>query len=114
MRQMISGLVAAIAMVGASAAPAGACGLFQSTCGYVAPVYSGCNTGCGGGWGHERLPDPVQPYYPEAVHQYYYADQGPTYSGPGNFAPYRTYQETALPYYGYHARPRYWGHHYGY
>ena len=50
MRQMISGLVAAIAVVGASAAPASACGLFQSTCGYVAPVYSDCNNGCGGGW----------------------------------------------------------------
>jgi hypothetical protein len=122
MRQMISGLVAAIAVVGASAAPASACGLFQSTCGYVAPVYSGCNTGCGGGWAYERLPDPVQQYYPDAVHQYYYVDQGPTYSGPGNFAPYRAYRETALPYYygGYHSHPRhtgYWGHprmHYGY
>jgi hypothetical protein len=117
MRQMISGLVAAIAVVGASAAPASACGLFQSTCGeaYVAPVYSGCNTGCGGGWAYERLPDPVQQYYPEAVHQYYFANQGPTYSGPGNFAPYPSYQESALPTYGYH--PHYWGHphmHYGY
>jgi hypothetical protein len=118
MRQMISGLVAAIAVVGASAAPASACGLFQSTCGYVAPAYSGCNTGCGGGWAYERLPDPVQQYYPDAVHQYYYADQGPTYSGPGNFAPYPTYRETALPYYGYHSHHTgYWGHqrmHYGY
>jgi hypothetical protein len=118
MRQMISGLVAAIAVVGASAAPASACGLFQSTCGaYVAPIYSGCNTGCGGGWGYERLPDPVQQYYPEAIHQYYYADQGPSYSGPGNFAPYPTYREGALPYYGYHSHPHHWGHphmHYGY
>jgi hypothetical protein len=119
MRQMISGLVAAIAVVGASAAPASACGLFQSTCGaaYVAPVYSGCNTGCGGGWGYERLPDPVQQYYPEAIHQYYYADQGPTYSGPGNFAPYPAYRESALPYYGSPSHPHYWGHprmHYGY
>ncbi len=50
MRQTISGLVAAIAVVAASAAPASACGLFEFTCGqsYVAaPVYSGCN--CGGG-----------------------------------------------------------------
>ena len=51
---------------------------------FPAPVYSGCNTGCGG-WAHERLPDPVQ--------QYYYVNQGPTYTGPGNFAPYPTYQE---------------------
>ena len=118
MRQMISGLVAAIAVVGASAAPASACGLFQSTCGeaYVAPVYSGCNTGCGGGWARERLPDPEQQYYPEAVHQYYYVNQGPTYSGPGDFAPYPAYREGAVTdHYRYHSHFRpwhahYWGH----
>ena len=110
MRQTISGLVAAIAVVAASAAPASACGLFESTCGqsYVAaPIYSGCN--CGGVY--ERLPDPAYQYgvqsYP-AVHQYYYADQGPTFTGPGNFAPHPTYQEGALPYYGgYHSHPHY-------
>ena len=83
MRQTISGLVAAFAVMTAGAAPAMACGggLFQgcSPCGqayvepcaqpqfyvqpqaYVAPapVYSGCNTGCGG-WGYERLADPVR------------------------------------------------------
>ena len=107
MRQTISGLVAAIAVVTASAAPAMACGggLFQSSCspadrpmsararspGLRSPApaysYSGCNTGCGG-WAHERLPDPVQ--------QYYYVNQGPTYTGPGNFAPYPTYQERSI------------------
>jgi hypothetical protein len=121
MRQTISGLVAAIAVVAASAAPASACGLFESTCGQsyvVAPVYSGCNTGCGGGWAYERLPDPVQ--------QYYYANQGPTYEGPGNFAPYPTYQESAVSdwgayqhhpyYYGYHSHPHFrpWHAHTGY
>jgi len=117
MRQTISGLVAAIAVVAAGAAPAMACGgLFQSTCSpcggesyvspcaqtYVpAPVYSGCNSGCGG-WGYERLPDPV--------HQYYYADQGPTYSGPGDFAPYPTYQESAVSGWGaYRHHPYYYG-----
>ena len=40
MRQTISGLVAAIAVVAASAAPASACGLFGvQACGYS---YSGC------------------------------------------------------------------------
>jgi hypothetical protein len=41
------------------------------------------------------------------VHQYYYVNQGPTYSGPGNFAPYPTYQESALGWDGYrrHRRP---------
>jgi hypothetical protein len=116
MRQTISGLVAAIAVMAASAVPAMACGGGCSPCGqayvspcaqpqvYVEPVYSGCNTGCG--W-HERLPDPVLQYqeshYP--VQQYYYVNQGPTYTGPGNFAPYPTYQEG-----GYHHR----SHHYGY
>ncbi len=105
MRQMISGVVAAVAvMMTAGAAPAMACGggLFTSCspCAYAAPcapapvyvapvaAYSGCNTGCGG-WAHERLPDPV--------HQYYYVNQGPTYTGPGNWAPQPTYQESAVP-----------------
>src|ERR1700761_9600723 len=104
MRQTISMMVAAVAVtVAASAAPAMACGGGCSPCGqpyvspcaqsyipapppapvyvapepvYVAPpapVYSGCNT-CNSGWAYERQPDPV--------HQYYYADQGPTYTGP--------------------------------
>jgi hypothetical protein len=120
MRQTISGLVAAIAVVTASAAPAMACGggLFQSSCSpcgqayvspcaqveaYVppAPVYSECNS-CGG-WAHERLPDPVQ--------QYYYVNQGPTYTGPGNFAPYPTYQEGSVSDWGAY---RHHPHHYGY
>ena len=107
MRQTISGLVAAIAVVTASAVPAMACGgggLFQSSCSpcgqayvspcaqpevYVppAPVYPDCNS-CGG-WAHERLPDPVQ--------QYYYVNQGPSYTGPGDSAPEPTYQEGAGP-----------------
>jgi hypothetical protein len=120
MRQTISGLVAAIAVVAASAVPAMACGgggLFQSSCSpcgqtyspceqpqvYVspAPAYSDCNGGCGG-WAQERLPDPV--------HQYYYADQGPTYDGPGNFAPLPTYQESAVSGWGaYSHHPHYYG-----
>ncbi|MDB5608005.1 MAG: hypothetical protein JWP25_4905 [Bradyrhizobium sp.] len=112
MRQTISGLVAAIAVVAASAAPAMACGgLFGDSCSpcspcaqsYVpAPVYSGCNSGCGG-WAYERLPDPVQ--------QYYYVNQGPTYTGPGNFAPYPTYQESAVSGWGAYRHHPY---HYGY
>lgn len=115
MRQTISGLIAAIAVVTASAVPAMACGggLFQSSCSpcgdpcaqpqvYVAPVEQGCNTGCGG-WAHERLPDPVQ--------QYYYADQGPTYTGPGDFAPVPTYQESAVSGWGAYRHHPY---HYGY
>src|ERR1700730_6283805 len=132
MRQMISGLVAAIAVMTVSAVPAMACGggLFQGSCSpcgqayaepcaqsYVAaPAYSGCYSGCGAAY--ERLPDPVQ--------QYYYVNQGPTYSGPGNFAPYPTYQEDAVSgwgayqhhpyYYGYHSHPHFrpWHAHTGY
>ena len=131
MRQMISGLVAAIAVVTASAVPAMACGggLFTSCspCGayaspcaqpqvYVpppAPIYSfgynGCNS-CGGAY--ERLPDPVDQYqtHTSPVHQYYYADQGPSYSGPGNFAPYPTYRESEGP--AVYPRYHHWHHRY--
>ena len=78
MRHLITGLIAAVAVM--AAAPAMACG--YSGCWqppvYVAPVaavgYSGCNPCVG--WTRERLPDPEQ--------QYYYVNQGPTYTGPGN------------------------------
>ena|SRR5437899_6680421 len=116
MRQTISGLVAAIVVVTASAAPTMACGLFGSSCSpcgraYVSPCaqayvptygYWGCNSGC---WAHERLPDPVQQYghLSHRVQQYYYVNQGPTYTGPGNLAPYPTYQEGAVSY-SYRAR----------
>ena len=52
---------------------------------------------------YERLPDPVQ--------QYYYVDQGPTYTGPGNFAPYPTYREGRV--YGWNGY-RHHHYHYGY
>jgi len=100
MRQTISGLVAALAVMTAGAAPAFACGFTACAPTYYVPTVVGtpCYTGCGG-WAYERLPDPV--------HQYYYVNQGPTYSGPGNFAPYPTYQESALGWdtYRRHRRP---------
>jgi hypothetical protein len=129
MRQMISGLVAALAVVAASTVPAAACGLFDGGCSpcnpcaqpqvYVAPqpVYSGCNP-CGGY--RERLPDPVQQYEeaPAPVQQqYYYVDQGPTYSGPGNYAPRPVYREGGYhhrSYYGYSHHYRPWHAHTGY
>jgi hypothetical protein len=136
MRQTISGLIAAVAVVTASAVPAMACGggLFGSSCSpcgaaYVSPCaqtyvpsqsYAGCDSGCGG-WAHERLPDPEQQYYTSSVpQQYYYVNQGPTYTGPGNFAPYPTYQEGAVSGWdAYRARPHFrsWrphGYRYGY
>ena len=104
MRQMISGLVAAAAVMFVATAPAAACG--YTACAPVAPVYSGCNTGCGGygyGYGYgayERLADPAT--------QYYYVNQGPTYTGPGAFAPYPTYREDAV------VAPANYGYGYGY
>ena len=116
MRQIVSGLVAAVAVLAASAVPAKACGgggLFSalsscspcgSPCGqtYAAPSYSysGCNSGCGG-WAQERLPDPVQ--------QYYYVNQGPVYSGHGSFAPVPTYQESAVSGWNAYSRPYQYG-----
>lgn len=84
MRQMISGLLAAVAVVAASTAPAMACGgLFTgvgcSPCWAYSP--------CAGYAAYERLPAPTQ---------YFYVNQGPTFSGPGNFAPVPTYQEAAV------------------
>ena len=112
MRHMFTGLVAAVAVM--AAAPAMACGYtgcVQPQV-YVAPVAaysSGCNPcgGWSGGWVHERLADPEQ--------QYYYVNQGPTYSGPGNWAPAPVYREGSVSGYGY-ARPYRYGYrpHYGY
>jgi hypothetical protein len=117
MRQTISGVAAAIAVMTVSAVPAMACGgLFPGYGGacvqsYVPTYYQGgCYGGCGGSV-YERLPDPVQQYhsvYP--VQQYYYVNQGPTFSGPGAFAPYPTYQESAVSGWdAYRRRPYYSG-----
>src|ERR1700750_3132227 len=126
MRQMIKGLLAALAVTTAGVAPAAACGYgggWGSGCcntGYVRPCatyaptysysYNPCGT-CNTGWGYERLAEPET--------QYYYVNQGPTYSGPGAFAPEPTYQEDAAPNYrpyGYHYGWRHYGyaHHYRY
>ena len=111
MRQMIKGLLAALAVTTAGVAPAAACGWGGGCCntGYFSPCatayvptysysYNSCGT-CGTNWGYERLAEPTT--------QYYYVNQGPTYSGPGAFAPQPAYEEEALPTWGYR-------HHYGY
>lgn len=113
MRKTITGLVVALATATASAAPAMACG-YNPWVGYVSPcvrayvpTYTYAYTGCGacGGWAFERLAEPST--------QYYYVNQGPTYTGPGAFAPYPTYYEGSAPYrlyyYGHH-RYHYWHH----
>jgi len=120
MRQILSGLIAAVAVMTAGAAPAMACGYGSCwLCGWTSPcmqtayvptvtyvptaiyvptvtyvattTYTGCGTTCGG-WAYQRLAEPTT--------QYYYVNQGPTYSGPGAFAPYPTYHEDAVPYDG--------------
>jgi len=103
MRQMISGLVAVAAMVAASAAPAMACGgggLFTSGCSPCQAYVSPCAQSYGAGYSYERLPSPTQ---------YYYVNQGPTYTGPGNFAPVPTYQESAVSGWNAYSRPYYYG-----
>jgi hypothetical protein len=101
MRHLISGLVAAVAVM--AAAPAMACGYNGCYAPevYVAPpvvayTSSGCNP-CGGvSYGYQQLADPIE--------QYYYVNQGPTYSGPGAWAPAPVYREGTVsgyaPYYG--------------
>jgi hypothetical protein len=111
MRLSLTGLVAAIGLMTAGAAPAMACGFGGcSPCAEVAPcaqsyvptftyapAYSGCGHcgGWGGGWGYEHLAMPTT--------QYYHVNQGPVYSGPGEFAPEPVYEENAAPVY----RPHY-------
>lgn len=103
MRQMISGMVAVAAIVAASVAPAMACGgLFTSGCSpclSYSPCVSGYYPGYYGGYGfagYESLPSPTQ---------YYYVNQGPVFSGPGNFAPVPTYQESAVAGWNAYSRP---------
>lgn len=106
MRQYLVGLAAAVAVT-VTAAPA------MAGCGGCAPVYSysSCNPCGGASWGYATLPAPVQ-YY-AAQPQYYYVNQGPTYTGPGMYAPVASYQQRAVAgwsgysrgYYGYNGGP---------
>lgn len=109
MRTTFLKLVTAIGLVSASAVPALACGgggLFSaascSPCGgqaYVSPCAQGYGQSYGYGQGYGQgygYGVPAYQQLPTPSAQYYYANQGPTFSGPGNFAPYPTYQETAV------------------
>ncbi len=119
MRQTLTGMVAAIGLMTAGAAPAMACG-WGGCCSYspcaqtyvpaytYAPAYTYSYSGCGtcghygfAGWGFEHLAAPTT--------QYYYVNQGPTYTGPGAFAPYPAYEEDAVPVY----HPRQYGYYEG-
>jgi hypothetical protein len=107
MRQSISGLLAAFAVVTATAASASACGgdLFSGGQAYASP----CSQGYDDGYHHsayhnvaayERLAGPSP--------QYFYANQGPTFS-PGLFAPIPTYQESAVSGWGAYRNNYYYG-----
>ena len=120
MRQMLSGLIAAMAMVGLGTVPAMACG------GVVAAGCSPCGQAwvspCGqGAWAypnyaaysyHQRLTDPDALFAPPAG-RYFYANQGPTFTGPGMWAPVAVYREGAVTGWRgykrgyYHSRGRY-------
>jgi hypothetical protein len=118
MRHYLIGLAAAAAVAVVSAPAMAGCG----GCG-PAVSYSSCNP-CGGGyaggwggynysggWGYATLPQPAQYYAVQP--QYYYVNQGPTYTGPGAFAPVASYQQRAVSgfsgygvgYYGYGGGP---------
>lgn len=87
MRKTISGIVAALAMTALGPISAEACGgVLQGCGGYRAGIYGAY--GYVGVSHYETLPVPTG--------QYYYVNQGPVYDGPGNFAPYPTYQETSV------------------
>ena len=116
MRQTISGLVAAVAVM--SAAPAMACGggLFGTGCSPCAQSYVG---GCARSGLCRLRSRPTAAATPAAAagppsgcadpeQQYYYVNQGPTYTGPGNWAPRPTYQEGYVSgSYGYGSRSYY-------
>ena len=115
MRQTIAGLIAgaAFAATMATAAPAQACAVTDpcGSYGYYAYNY-GCGYGTGYGYGgcgvRERLTD-ADAYQTYASPQYYWVNQGPTYTGPGNFAPVPTYQERAVIGSRYYGRPYRYG-----
>jgi hypothetical protein len=110
MRKTILGLGAAFAVIAAGSAPALACDSC-SPCGYVGPCYGQPYAP------YERLPDPAVQYHsaPIAQPQYYYVEQGPTYTGPGDLAPRRYYQEMGVTAgWGYRHHYRHHWHHYGY
>ena len=105
MRQTIAGLIAGVAFAATMAtAPAQACAVVDP-CGYSSYGYGYGYNNYNYGYGvRARLarPDFYQRY---ASPQYYLVNQGPTYTGPGAFAPVPVYQERAVlaPQY-YHGR----------
>jgi hypothetical protein len=98
MRQYLFGVAAAMAVAVSSAPAAAYCGGCAPVVRYtscVQPVSNPCaGYGYGGGWAYATVPAPVQYYAVQP--QYYYVNQGPTYTGPGMFAPAVAYQARAV------------------
>ena len=95
MRKLLRGLAAVCVVVGASTLPASAsCQRYVN----LSPCdYGGASYGYAGASYYEVLPQRGLLNSLRAhPAQYYYVEQGPTFSGPGMFAPYPTYQETAV------------------
>lgn len=126
MRHIFAGLAAAIAVT-VSAAPAMACygygGCPQGFNFGTDYVYGGYGYGCGAAYSgcasvtygpawREHLPDPTGPYSNSGP-QYYYVNQGPTYTGPGDVAPAPTYHERAVGGWYVYSRPYYYGYYGG-
>jgi opacity protein-like surface antigen len=106
MRQMIAGLIAGVVFAATMAtAPAQACAVVDP-CGYGYYGYGHRGyAGYGYGYGvRERLPDP----------QYYWVNQGPTYTGPGNYAPRPVYRERTVIGSRYYGRPYRYGYRHAY
>jgi len=107
MRQMIAGLIAGVVFAATMAtAPAQACAVVDpcGSYGYYGHGYRGY-AGYGYGYGvRERLPDP----------QYYWVNQGPTYTGPGNYAPRPVYRERTVIGSRYYGRPYRYGYRHAY
>lgn len=108
MRQKIAGLFAGVVLAATmSAAPVQACTALEPCGGYG----NGYGYGDEYSYGYserERLPDPSAGF-PYQSPQYYYVNQGPTYTGPGNYAPFPTYQERAVSGWQAYSRPYYYG-----
>jgi hypothetical protein len=103
------GFMSVVGLAVAGTAPAMACGAIACAPAYQ-PIYTYAYTGCGTcGAAYERLAEPTTQYYPDyPVTRYYYVNQGPTYSGPGAFAPYPSYQEAPVVGWGYRHEPYYY------
>lgn len=108
MRQYVFGLAAAMAVAVSSAPAMANCGGCGPAAYSYAPAVSynyGYRGGCAqafanpcsygaANWAVATVPAPVTYYAVQP--QYYYANQGPTYSGPGMYAPSVAYQARAV------------------